>query len=333
MASGMVRSAVSSILTDTKFSDGSERWKVAKQQVTLFMMEISDEKRLTELDDFAVKLMKLLEKNFTSASTGKCRSRNVVREKTWIAFHQLRISELPKLWTQFAPKLSPLVYQHATFKLYAEIVKSKLCESAPPCITPVDVPELSVDEENIVRYAAGFVPFKLLRKYEKKIDSDFAASVIECLSSMSISGDESDLMEYTRKWTMEVNRGGLFEINDLTYTLFKDIEIKVRYHLFMAFHSKSSDNRTEIIKAVTDSDDVKFYWTILSVDIPVEDHAIQLLEEIVGLWVSIRGFSIAGGWLERHKHIMKVNTAKTKALRKDLKQKSASSTASTSTSD
>ena len=47
--------------------------------------------------------------------------------------------------------------------------------------------------------------------------------------------------------------------------------IKVRYLLFTAFHSKSSDNRAEIIKAVTDSDDIKFYWTILSVDISVED--------------------------------------------------------------
>ncbi len=146
---------------------------------------------------------------------------------------------------------------------------------------------------------------------------------------MSVNGDESDIMEYTRKWTLEVNRGGLFEINDLTYTFFKEIEIKVRCLLFTAFHSKSSDNRAEIIKTVADSDDVKFYWTILSVDIPVEDHAIQLLEEIVGLWVSIRGFSIAGGWLEQHKQIAKVNTAKSKALRKSLKQKSASAAAST----
>ncbi len=50
-------------------------------------------------------------------------------------------------------------------------------------------------------------------------------------------------------------QGGLFEINDLTYTFFKEIEIKVRYLLITAFQKKSSDNREEIIKAVTDSDD------------------------------------------------------------------------------
>ena len=79
---------------------------------------------------------------------------------------------------------------------------------------------------------------------------------------------------------------------------------------------------TIIIKAVTNNDDVQFCWTLmLSVGIHVEKHAIQLLEEIVGLWVSSRGFSIAGAWLEQHKQVTKASTAKNKALRKDLKQK------------
>ena len=37
--------------------------------------------------------------------------------------------------------------------------------------------------------------------------------MIECLSNMSVQGDESSLMEYTRKWTLQ---GVLFEINDMT---------------------------------------------------------------------------------------------------------------------
>ena len=41
--------------------------------------------------------------------------------------------------------------------------------------------------------------------------------MIECLFNISVQGDESSLMEYTRKWTLQVNRGGLFEIIDMTY--------------------------------------------------------------------------------------------------------------------
>ena len=63
--------------------------------------------------------------------------------------------------------------------------------------------------------------------------------MIKCLSNMSVQGDESSLMEYTSKWTLQVNRGGLFEINDMTYNLFKEIELKVRQHLFVSFHRKS----------------------------------------------------------------------------------------------
>ena len=322
IASGLVRAAICSILTDSKFSEESERWRLSKQQVVEFLQQISSDEKMDQFDDFAGNLMKTLEKNFFASISTDNRSKSVLREKLWIKFHYLRITELPKLWNGFSSDLSPLVCQHVNYKLYVELMRSNLSQDSS-CSTNVDIPELNEDEENILRYAAGYVPFKLLKKYEKSLDAEFAASVSECLLSMSVNGDESDLMEYTRSWTLLVNRGGLFEVNDLTYTLFKEIEMKVRYHLFTIFHgTKSDDDRVAIIKAVTNSDDVRFYWTILSVDILVEKHAIRLLEEIVGLWVSIRGFSIAGAWLEQHKQVTKVSTAKSRSLRKDLKQKS-----------
>ena len=72
---------------------------------------------------------------------------------------------MPKQWTKFAPTLSPLVYQHVNYELYAALVKSKLCQlSTQHNTTYVEVPELNEEEENIIRYAAGYVPFKLLKK-------------------------------------------------------------------------------------------------------------------------------------------------------------------------
>ena len=63
------------------------------------------------------------------------------------------------------------------------------------------------------------------------------------------------LMEYIRKWTLQVNKGGLFEINDMTYNLFKEIELKVRHHLFV-----SSEGREAIIGAVCKCDNIQFYY-------------------------------------------------------------------------
>ena len=48
-------------------------------------------------------------------------------------------------------------------------------------------------------------------------------------------------------------------------------------------------------------DNVQFYWVMLSVDIENEDRAIELLKEIIGLWVTVQGFSIAGCWSEQYK--------------------------------
>ena len=89
--------------------------------------------------------------------------------------------------------------------------------------------------------------------------------------------------------------------------------------MFVSFHRKSSEGREAIIGAVASVTIIQFYWTILSIDILFEEHAIKLLEEMVGLWVTIHGYSITGAWLEHHKHINKISTVK--ALRKDLKRK------------
>ena len=100
-----------------------------------------------------------MEKHLDTACAGCIRSRSVLKEKAWIAFHQLRIDELPKKWSQFTPQISPIICQHVNYELYAELIKSKLCGTFGDiaCITDVEVPELNEDEENIIRYAAGVI--------------------------------------------------------------------------------------------------------------------------------------------------------------------------------
>ena len=65
--------------------------------------------------------------------------------------------------------LSPIICQHVNYELHAELIKSKLCGtfSDVACNTDVEVPELNEDKENIICYAAGYIPFKLLKKDEK----------------------------------------------------------------------------------------------------------------------------------------------------------------------
>ena len=79
--------------------------------------------------------------------------------------------------------------------------------------------ELTADEENILCYVAGYVPFKLMQRFEEQSPRQ-AAEYVECLSHMSVGGEVTDFSMYTMKWLEQVNRGGLFNVSDETYTLF-----------------------------------------------------------------------------------------------------------------
>ena len=63
-----------------------------------------------------------------------------------------------------------------------------------------------------------------------------------------------------------------------------------------------------------------FFWSMLSVDVDIEEDANELLVNIIDMWLTIRGFSIAGSLLEEYKRIAKTNTSKTSSLRKGLQK-------------
>ena len=79
----------------------------------------------------------------------------------WSSFHQLRLGDVEKLWCSLfevkgIPKLSPLVYQHVNEKLYADLIKCHF-STTMDSQTAIDVPALTTDEENVIRYVAGFL--------------------------------------------------------------------------------------------------------------------------------------------------------------------------------
>ena len=49
-----------------------------------------------------------------------------------------------------------------------------------------------------MRYACGYVPHKLLKKFEKKSEGNYV-KFVECLGEMAVDGDtDSDFIAYTR---------------------------------------------------------------------------------------------------------------------------------------
>ena len=76
-----------------------------------------------------------------------------------------------------------------------------------------------------------------------------------------------------------------------------------------------------MIDKIAQNEEVKWKWTIISQCINSDD-AIELLREIVTLWVTVRGFSITAMWMEVYKKVCQTITTKRAGLRKELRQSS-----------
>ena len=77
-------------------------------------------------------------------------------------------------------------------------------------------PVLSVDKENALRFACGFVPFKLIGKHSKKEDAK-SQCIVGCLKALIQKIDTELLAEeaedyefYTNVWLQKINKAVLF---------------------------------------------------------------------------------------------------------------------------
>ena len=166
-------------------------------------------------------------------------------EKCLEAFMALRIDVLPQLWKSFYAEIEmcdddPLLPQCVNRRLF-EICLSEHLESGAASASATEeghstvCASLSVDEENALQYASGFIPFKLLRKY-RSLSSEKALAFTSCLQNMKVEESEMSLdhdytfVAYTRRWIDLVDRGGLFKVNSSAYAFFLSVgRIKSNY--------------------------------------------------------------------------------------------------------
>ena len=148
------------------------------------------------------------------------------------------------LWPQ---TISRLIFEDSLAKRLSE-------KRSKGAVSTEESAVIQADQENALRYAAGFVPFKLLKKYKKK-DTEEAAAIVNCLSNMAVQVEESSFLAYTSEWIKAINRGGLFECTDASYHFFRCMEIEMR--TAMKGHVVGSTVAdSEIISSVCSSESV-----------------------------------------------------------------------------
>lgn len=249
--------------------------------------------------------------------------REELTRETAIRFHSIRIRELPTLWMGLFSDLSlgsvpPLLLQSVNRNVFEQAMVEHFAEpvEASHGSSAAELPTMNSEEENALRYVSGYVALKLMRQYEKK-EGEKATQFVECLSNMAAAGVESTFYEYTKEWITAIDRGGLFHINDSAYHLFRAIEEETR-HILPRHLANPPNSRDALLEEIKESEDVLFYWSMLSIDIHSPEDADELLKAVVQLWVTIRGYSLTAAWFEEYKKAHH-SSSKKKALRKDLR--------------
>ncbi len=82
--------------------------------------------------------------------------------------------------------------------------------------------------------------------------------------------------------------------------------------------SSPSKSLSDVINSISSDANVQWYWTLASKSINSPEDAEWLLKEIVKLFVTVRGFSIAANWMELYKTEEKKTSKKSTGLRKQL---------------
>lgn len=317
-----LRDAITGVLAQKDFNLHSDRChklqEFGKELVTKITAE--DEATKTAMSEFMTALLRILEDILQEASSA--RTCAVQREKAWSKFHQSRCATIGKLWEDFIGKLNihgkpdSLLLQSVTQEVFESRMKLFFpCKAKEvPCNT-LDA-DITDDEKNVIMYACGYVPVSLIHRYEKRKDKKYA-SFVQCLLHMAIGAYEDTFYDYARKWFESINRGGAFEVNDLTFEFFLIAEKKVRDALKLYMHT-SDDQKAVVDKLMTD-DDILFHWSMLCVDLD-DDSSSEVLKDVLTLWINIRGFSITGSWIEQRKKLCGVTAKSKPGLRKGLKQ-------------
>ena len=242
------------------------------------------------------------------------------RVDMWGVFHRTRTStEFIAAWEQLMTitieKIaSPIFYQYITDALFKELVKRRYPLPARPDEERSPLPALDYQEQNAVRYAAGYV-VKNLRQRLERGSHPLKEDLVLCLEDMCVDdGEESSSAE----WTKNINRGGLKMVNGTTFRFFQALENRLRESLRVTSAQSISEGiKSTLMEAIASDEDVLFFWTILSAEWEEEEEQ-ALLSLVIELWITICGFSFARSFLEMYKQANKKSVQKSKGLRKKL---------------
>ena len=206
-----------------------------------------------------------------------------------------------------------LFYQHVTDILFRLLVKShyQIANNSNPTVS------LNDQEANALRYAAGFVCRHLRNKIERSTHI-LKEELIVCLMTLVKGVQYPENTGTNEEWLDSVDRGGLWHVQENTFYFFCALEEAVQLQLKQLAQSAHAAQK-RMIEAITASDNVQFYWQIVTADFDEEEEVKSVLLSMISeLYLTMQGFSFANSWVEKFKQSVKKSTQKSKSLRREL---------------
>ena len=317
-----LKEAVSNILTREDFNLPSVPCNKLQAFGKRLLVRMEPVENSIAVACFVVKLFKVFDIVLHEASKAKlCHEQ---RKKAWSKFHSLRCGEIKELWKSLLTTLEisdthSLLLQSVTQNLFEAKLKEMFPSKDRTATNITD--KITENEKNVIMYTCGYIPVSLIiNRYEKREDLK-SPVFVQCLLTMAIGGSfEDSFYDYAKKWFEITNRGGALEVKDCVFEFFLVVEVNTRTYLRALFTQTEKNRKTAILQELAHNEDILFHWSIVSVDIDDNEIAQELLIEVLKLWVTIRGFSVAGMWNEQYKRICNEMTKGKSGLRKGLKQ-------------
>ena len=113
---------------------------------------------------------------------------------------------------------------------------------------------LTYEEENALRYTAGYVVKAVLKKLKRSTNP---MKKELCRYAMELNTNDGSEQE-SEDWTALVDRGGLTHVGDMTYGVFHSMELEVK--LFFGRQPYQIDNvKEKLMKKIIQNEDVLFF--------------------------------------------------------------------------
>ena len=181
--------------------------------------------------------------------------------------------------------------------------------------------EITYEEANALRYTAGYVCRSMKRKLSIA-NHPLKEELIQTIDAMCKDKDDGNSEDpeptASHHWIANIDRGGLCHVKDVTYMVFVTMEENLRHHLKVSNVTEmNSDFREKVVTELVKNDDVSFYWCMLALDLDAEKESV-LLKLLVEHWVTVRGLSFAGAYMEMYKQHVKKSLQRSKGLRTTL---------------